>query len=332
MPVIVYGSDFSQIGYVAPNVFLRKGGSIPNWKYYATITQAAAAYIEPDYVQTAGQINFINNGLPQTMGINVDFYVIIDGKWTPVNFAYIKDNPNATGIIRFYDTNGNGAFYTIWNPYYFGSTATNVGSYPPDKIAALDSFYREVALLKYRYNSLVGFLNAMATRQLTTREQQIFNEGMLRLQSLSNQLNTIEGIEVSYTDKGAVVGILPIILIIAIVLILASATAWTITTVLGEAEKTKRINDSFELQKWIADKKLEVAAAVAAGTITSSQANDIYKTLDSAANSGLQVAAQSTKPTEGIFSQMTTLLKWGVAGAAIYYGYKLFKPSGNGSN
>jgi hypothetical protein len=330
--VIVYGSDFSQTGYVAPNVFLRKGGSIPGWNYYGSLTEAAAAFIDPDPVHIAGTIYFVNNGLPQTMGINVDFYVIIDGKWTPVNFSYILNNPNATGVIRFFDTNGNGAFYTIWNPYYFGSSATVVGNYTPEKIAALDSFYREVALLKYRYNSLVGFLNSMALRQLNTREQQIFNEGILKLQNISNQINSIDGIEIKYSDKGAVIGIIPIILIIVIILILASATAWTVSTVLAEQEKTKRINDSFELNKWIAEKKLQLSTAVTAGTITQSQANDINKTLDAAASIGNQVAVQSTKETESLFTQLGSLVKWGVVGAGIYFGYKLFKKPGNGSN
>jgi hypothetical protein len=291
-----------------------------------------AAFIEPDPVPIAGTIYFVNNGLPQTMGINVDFYVIIGGKWTPVNFKYILGNPSASGVIRFFDTQGNGAFYTIWNNHWFGASATVVQNYDPDKIAALDYFYRNVALLKYRYNSLVGFLNAMALRQLNTREQQIFNEGILKLQNLSNQLNTIEGIEIQYTDKGAVIGIIPIILIIAIILILASATAWTVSTVLTEAEKTKRINDSFELNKWIADKKLEVAAAVTAGTISSSAANEIYKTLDAAASVGNKVAVESTKETDSIFKSIGSLLQWGVIGLGVYYGYKLLKPSGNGSN
>ena len=172
----------------------------------------------------------------------------------------------------------------------------------------------------------------MATRQLNTREQQIFNEGILKLQNLSNQLNTIQGIEISYTDKGAVVGVIPVILIIAIILILASATAWTVSTVLTEAEKTKRINDSFELNKWIADKKLEVAAAVTAGTITSSQANEIYKTLDAAASVGNKVAVESTKDPGSFFGSFGSLVKWGVIGLGVFYGYKLLKPAGNGSN
>ncbi len=242
------------------------------------------------------------------------------------------DNPSASGVIRFFTTQGAGAYYTTWNNHWFGAAATVIQNYSPDKIAALDAFYREVALLKYRYNSLVGFLNALAARQLNAREQQIFNEGILKLQNISNQMNTIEGIEIQYTDKGAVIGIIPIILIIAIILILASATAWTVSTVLTEQEKTKRINDSFELNKWVADKKLEVAAAVTAGTISQTAASGIYKTLDDAAGIGNKVAVESTKNTDSIFKSIGGLLQWGVIGLGIYYGYKLLKPSGNGSN
>ena len=99
MPVIVTGSDFTQLGYVAPNIFLRKGGQpITSWNYFNTITEAMADYIEGGIVRPAGAITFVSNGLPQTMGINVDFYVIINGKWQPVNFKYILDNPSATGV------------------------------------------------------------------------------------------------------------------------------------------------------------------------------------------------------------------------------------------
>jgi len=335
MPVIVYGSDFSTLGYVAPTVFLKKGGTIPGWKYYNSFGEAAAAFIDPDPVQVAGTIYFEANGLPQTMGINCDFYKIINNKWTPVDYSYLKNTVATEGldvIVRFFTTQGSGAFYTYLNSNYFGISATVVGNYTPDKIAALDSFYREVALMKYRYNSLVGFLNSLSLRQLNAKEQQIFNEGILKLQNLSNQLNTIEGIEVSYTDKGAVIGVLPVILIIAIILILASATAWTVSTVLTEAEKTKRINDSFELNKWIADKKLEVAAAVTAGTITTSQASEIYRTLDEAASVGNKVAVESTKQTTSIFEQFGSLIKWGIVGLGVYYGYKLLKPRGNGNS
>ena len=133
MPVIVYGSDFSQTGYVAPTVFLRKGGSIPGWNYYNTLSEAMAAFIDPDPVRVAGTINFINNGLPQTMGINVDFYVIISGRWTAVNFKYILDNPSAAGVIRFYTTQGAGAYYTIWNNHFFWRLCNRSAELHPGK-------------------------------------------------------------------------------------------------------------------------------------------------------------------------------------------------------
>jgi hypothetical protein len=325
--VIVPGEDFSSKGYVAPTVFLRKGGSIASWNYYATLGEALAAFIEPDPVRVAGTIYFSNNGLPQPMGINVDFYTLINNKWTPVNFEYIKNNPQTTGVIRFFDTHGDGAFYTFWNPYYFGASATVLTDYPPEKIAALDSFYREVALVKYRYNALVGFLNNLATKQLSAKEQQVFNEGLLKLQTMSNQLNTIEGLEINYSSTGAVG--LPIILIIVIILILASATAWTVASIIEEKEKTKRINDSFELQKFVADKKTEVAAMVQAGTISQAQADSINKTLSEAASAGIRVADKSTEKTGSVFGEIGTLVKWGVLGFLAIEGIKLLKPSTN---
>lgn len=327
MPVIVFGEDFSSVGYVAPTVILKKGGSIASWNYYASLTEAMAAFIDPDPVRVAGTIYFANNGLPQTMGINVDFYTIINNKWAAVNYEWIKNNPGATGVIRFFDTRGDGAFYTFWNPYYFSASATVLNDYPPEKIAALDSFYREVALVKYRYNALVGFLNNLSQRQLNAKEQQVFNEGLLRLQAMSNQLNNVDGLEINYSSTGAVG--LPIILIIVIILILASATAWTISSIIEEKEKTKRINDSFELQKFVADKKTEVAAAVTAGTLTQSQADSINRTLDEAASAGIRVADKSTEKSGSVFGEIGTIVKWGVLGFLAIEGIKLLKPSTN---
>jgi hypothetical protein len=325
MPVIVSGGSYSSTGYVAPTVFLLKGGSVPGWRYYSSLTQAAAAYIDPDPVTAAGSVYFMANDQPQTFGINVDFYVLVNGKWTFVDYSYMKDHPTADGIIRMFTPQGDGAFYAVLNRKFFGLSATVVSNYEPAKIAALDTFYREVALLKYRYNALVGFLNSMANRTLTPAEQQIYNSGLLRLQILSNQLNTIDGLDVQYSAAGAVIGVLPIILIIAIIAILAGAASWTITTIQAETEKTKRINDSFELLQFVADQKRQVAEKVAAGSLTQAQANEIYKTLDSAAAAGTKVAETSSQGGKSFFEDLTSLVKWGLLGYGLYIGYNLIK-------
>lgn len=328
MPSLILGEDFTSLGYVAPTVYLLKGGSVPNWRYYGSLTQAAAAYIDPGPVTPTGIIYFTSNGQPQTFGINVDFYTLINGKWTYTDYGYMKANPSASGVIRFYSTQGAGPYYAVLNRTYFGMSATVLSNYPADKIAALDSFYREAALLKYRYNALVGFLNTLSKKVLTPQEQQIFNEGLLKLQDMNNKLQTIEGLEIQYTAEGAIG--LPIILIIAIIAIIAAATAWSIDSILTEKEKTKRINDSFELMRWVADKKTEVAAMVTAGTITQTQAGGIYQTLDSAAAIGNKIAVQSSAPKQSIFAEVGTFVKWGVIGFLAWQGIKLLKPSRNG--
>ncbi|MES3018582.1 MAG: hypothetical protein V4721_12415 [Bacteroidota bacterium] len=321
MPVIVADSSYTQQGYVAPTVYLLKGGTMPRWNYYATMQQAIAVISGSPPATSAGSVSFTTNPVPQTFAINVDFYILKNGQWTVVDYAYMKNNGVPNGVIRIYTPTGSGPYWSTLNNRYFGISATKVSEYDPAKIAALDTFYREVALLKYRYNALVGFLNSLGQRQLTAVEQQIFNQGVLMLQNLNNQISQIKGIEITYTTTGAI-GV-PIILIIAIMAILSGVAGWTILAITTEREKTKRINDSYELNKWIATKKQEIAAQVTAGTLTTTQAQDVYKTLDSAAAVGNKVATESSKPTSGIFGEAKDLLKWGIIGLVAYTGYKL---------
>jgi hypothetical protein len=321
MPVVIANSNYTIQGYVAPTVFLIKGGLIPRWNYYSTKEQAIGAF-SGDYPPTsAGNVAFTTNPVPQTFGINVDFYILQSGQWLPVDYAYMKANNVPKAVIRMFTPTGTGPYWAVLKPQYFGITATRVDEYDPQKIAALDSFYREAALLKYRYNALVGFLNNLGQRQLTPVEQSIFNQGVLLLQNLNNQMSQIKGLEIHYTQTGAVG--LPIILIIGILAILGGVAGWTITAIATEREKTKRINDTYELNKWIATKKQEIAAQVNSGTLTSSQAAGIYSTLDAAANVGNKVATESTKPTAGLFGEVRDVLKWGIVGLIVYTGYKL---------
>lgn len=321
MPVVIANSDYTQQGYVAPTVYLLKGGAIPRWNYYNTKEQAIAVLSGNPPTTSAGNVVFTTNAVPQTFGINVDFYILKSGQWLPVDYAYMKANNVPPAVIRIYTPTGSGPYWSTLNNRYFGISATKVDEYDPNKIAALDSFYREVALLKYRYNALVGFLNSLGQRQLSPVEQTIFNQGVLLLQNLNNQMSQLKGVEIHYTQTGAV-GV-PIILIIGILAILGGVAGWTITAIATEREKTKRINDTYELNKWIAAKKQEIAAQVNAGTLSSTQAAGIYSTLDSAAAVGNKVATESTKPTAGLFGEVRDVLKWGIVGLIVYTGYKL---------
>lgn len=327
--MVVWGNtNYSSNGYVAPTVYLKQGvTTIPRWRYYRTFAEASAAYSGNYPPTSAGYVSFLQNGTGQTFGVNVDFFVLQSGKWVPVNYSYMKENNSPKCIVRIFTPQGDGAFYAVFEPVYFGLTATVVGDYSAEKIAALDKFYREVYLLKFRYNALVGFLNEMSKRQLTPTEQQIFNEGLLKLQSLSNQMTTIEGIEFTFTQSGTV-GI-PILLIIAIIAILSAVAGWTIASILEEQEKTKRINDSYELNRWIAEKKLQVAQAATSGSITNAQAADINRTLDNAAAIGNKVATDSSTPGKSALGEIGTIVKWGVVGFLVFTGYKLLKKPDN---
>lgn len=328
---------FSERSYVAPTVFSEPGRYVSSWNYYSSLQQVIEKW---KYLNKAGGTNyppvgavsFANDQKPHTFGFNCDFYLLKDGEFQLTSYGYLKtlsySQLYATPIVfRFIRTDGAGIYYAIFNALYFGMSATAIRDVDPDRIAALDAFYREVQLMKYRYNSLVGFLNSLGKKTLNQYEQQAFNEGLLLLNTMNQQIATIKGIELQYSDTGAIGN--PVILIILIVVILSAATAWTISSIQSEKEKTKRINDSFELTKWIATKKQEIAMQVASGAISQSSADDINKTLDEAAKAANTVANNAAKPTGGILSDITTIVKWGVVGLILVNALKLIKPKAN---
>lgn len=323
MPALVDWQTISERDYLAPTVYRKKGVAITQYNYYKSASDAIKKYW---YLQgktttnptPVGQVKFTSSTDAQTMGINVDFYALTGDKWQLTSYKYLRSALTTPPIVfRFYTTDGNGPYYAIYDAKNMGMSATAISAVPADKLAALDAFQRETRLMQYRYNSLAGFLNTLAKKQLNAKEQQIFNEGILKLQSMQAQMSSIKGIEISFTDKGAVVGFIPI-LIIAAIAILAAATAWTIVTINEQKEATKRINDSYELNKWIAAKKQEIAAAATAGTITQQQATEINKTLDGAAAAANTIAENASEQSAGFFGSATSFLKWGLLGYIVY--------------
>jgi hypothetical protein len=208
----------------------------------------------------------------------------------------------------------------------FALSATSVDSVSAEKLAALDAYYREVQLLKYRYNNLVGFLNSLSTKQLSAKEQQIFNEGIVQLQQMQAQMLSIKGIEITYTPQGAVIGFIPL-LIIAAVLILAAVTGWTIVEIAAMREKTKQINDSYNLSMWVANKKQEIAQQVTSGQISPDAAKTVIATLDQAQANADKVAQAAAKDNSsgGIFGNIATIVKWGAIGFIAVKGLELIK-------
>lgn len=326
---------FSDRDYVAPTVFTEPSRYITTWNYYSSLKSAVDKYkylrgLGGANVAQSGWMDFPNNQKPVTFGINCDFYILKDGQFQLTSYKYLKGLPPSglrDIIFRFLLPTGAGPFYAIFDPYYFGLSAQSIASVPPEKLAQLDEFYRAVDLMKFRYNALVGFLNTLGKKQLNSVEQQIFNEGVLILNSFNQQMATIKGLEVSYTQTGAIG--LPIILIIAVIAILATATAWTVTTIATEKQKTKQIADSYDMNKWIAGKKQEVAAMVEQGSISKSAADSINRTLDDAAGVANSIAKKAAEKNKGLFGDIASIVKWGAIGVIGYSIAKAYKPNGN---
>ncbi len=328
---------YSERDYLAPTVYKRSGVLLTSsWNYYNSLADAVNKYwflnqrgsTNPAPV---GYVTFTPDTSAQTFGINCDFYIFLDNKWQLTTYKYLRGlSTYPPMVFRFTTREGNGPYYAIFDPKTFALSATAVDSVSSEKLAALDGFYREVQLMKYRYNSLAGFLNTLAQKPLTPTEQTIFNQGVLKLQNMGSQMQTLKGIEISFTTSGAVlngfggrVGIIPF-LIIAIVAILAAATAWTITSIIDMQQRTKQINDTYELNKWVATKKAEIAAQVNSGALTQPQAQEIYSTLDGATASANKIAANASSST-GIFGEVTGLVKWGLLGYVVIMGMGLLK-------
>jgi hypothetical protein len=320
MPILDDGL-YSVRGYIAPTVFKKSGIQInAGVNYYSDLLYAVSKYYfltnqGGENIDPSGQVMFEPNTNPQTLGINVDFYTIANNAWQWSSYDYIKGLFTWPPMVfRFYSTAGDGPFYAIFDPAYMQISATAVDTVTADQLAALDGLYREKELLKYRYNSVAGFLNSLAQKILTPTEQQIYNEGNLRLQAMSNQMGGLQGIEFTYTSTGAVIGVIPVLLILGIVAILAVVASWTIQQVVDLQQKTKQINDSYELNEWVATKKEEIAQQVQAGKISQADADSINKNLDSAANSANIIATKAAEKSSSLLGSLGTILQWGVIG------------------
>lgn len=321
---------FSERSYVAPSVYLYGSRYVSAWNYYSTMEQAIerwkSMHNQGGSTPTpAGFVSFTNNGANQTIGINCDFYTLYEGKWQLTSYNWVKQFGSTRTdlwppiIVRMLLTSGAGPYFMVFEPYYFGAAAISTKSLPPEKLVELDNFYRAVQLMKFRYNALVGFLNYLSRKELNSIEQKFYNEGMLILNSFNQQIATIKGLELSYTQTGAI-GALPIILIIAIIAILATATAWAVSAIVTETEKTKRIADSYNMFKWVGEKKQEVAQQVTSGQISQQSANAINKTLDQAANVAERVATDASKGSKGVFDNLASIAMWAALG---FVGYGL---------
>jgi len=329
MPVLINDADFSTQGYVAPTVYLKADKYLSNYNYYGTLQAAIDKYM---YLHNQGGRNsapvgiktFVNNSTEQTLGINCDFYVFIDGVWQLASYSWLKAKSVWPPMVfRFMATDGGGTYYAIFDPYYFGLSAISISNVEPAKLNELDLFWREVQVMKFRYNSFVGFLNTLSQKELNSVEQRVFNEGLLLLNNLSNQMSNVRGITIVYNSAGKVG--LPVLVLIALVVVLSVAAAWTVNSIAAEREKTRRINDAYDLNKWIIEKKQEVAQQVSSGQISQQSANGITESLNTAANLANKIATDAAKP-KTMLGDLVNVLKWGAIG---YIAFMLFRSAKN---
>ncbi len=304
--------NISTRAYLAPTVYHYANNAQPNWMYF---TSLATAIKQWQYVMNmpgataqkpAGNISFTTAAT--TLGINVDFYFNLPvAGWVNVPYSILRQVYSKKVVIpfRFYKTDGSGPYYSVLDNSVLGISATTLASVTQSKIQALDDFHRQVQLLKAKYNTLALYLNNLSKKPLNAVQQQSFNEGILLLQNLKSEMTGIQGIEFSYSANGQIngVGFIPIIYIVLAVL-LAGTAAWTIDRLYTESQKTARINSSYDMQQWISGQKIKIAAAVKAGTISSSDANGMYADLDNSAKAAQDIATAASANTPGILDKV----------------------------
>jgi len=319
------GKSIAAKGYVAPTVFIYNNKTQTSWNYYNSLSEAfqKLKYIfsQPvNNVSPAGSVPFKKDGTSQTFGINVDFYFAVSpNNLVNMSYAAAKVAYNLPdkyyGVVRFYKTDGTGPFYSVFDPSVFNIAATAVGSYNSDKIAALDKFHRECALLKVKYNSLSIFLNTLASKNMNAVEQRIYSEGLSKLNAMESEMNTIKGIEF-YKSKDGQIGFIQIP-IIAWIVIGSIAAAWAVNNILTEYNKTARINAAYDVQKWVSEQQLKISQEVKAGSITKEQGDNLFKNLGQIAAGAIKNAEQASKPSGGLLSNIGDIVKWAAIGMGI---------------
>lgn len=334
---IVTGSDlkaiqqlnsrlYSERAYVAPTVFRLAGSTTQTyWPYYKSLADAIAqmkyaAGKTKTPVAHAGTISFTKEAKAQTLGINVDFYYPIPVVGiTSIPYAYLRDNiakGPALVPFRFYKTDGSGPFYSVLDNSRLGISATVISNVSEEKVAALDAYHRELQLLKTKYNTLALYLTTLSKKQLKPAQQQSFNEGSLLLQRMSTELGKIKGIDITYTSSGQI-GEPITLLTILLISIIAGAVAWTVVAITAEVAKVKKLNASYDMQKWISDQQLKLAAAKKNGQITQGDYDTMIKTLEDSNNTASKAVNDVTTNKGGMLDKVQNILLLALGGYAV---------------
>lgn len=326
----------SQIGYILPTVYRYASASDYTAQlYYKKFEEAYKIVLLASGVKNiiqpspAGYIKFTNKPVAQTLGINVDFYVHIPGIRNPVLAPYTfvrklySDFHTLGGIgmvIKFYKTDGSGPFFTPIHTKYFGVAAKTTGKLPPEKIKAMDDFHRSCQIFLAKHNKYVSTLNQWAQRVLSPVEQKYFNLLNLKVQNMRQQIATVKGIELIYSENGEAIGIAPIIALYWLVGIVSVAAigGWTIAQLGAQRASVDKVNAAFDYDKDMAYYELEVDKQVKAGSITEAAGIELKNKSSKSREKAIEAIKDLTQAPQGFMEQLLTLGKY----ALIFYGVK----------
>ncbi len=321
--------------FVAPTVYHDKTGGSSRWVYYATLQEALNQWKYLNKMPGAKAVEpkhsfFFEKGGNQTMGINVDFFFYHPSfGLMPAPYSFAKEwmyqkNIFKYAAIRFYKSDGSGPFYATINNRDFGITADVVKNVSPQKAEELDKLFREIVLLKANFNSLSKYLTTLSKRQLNKTEQQVYNEGLLRLQEYKDAIRQVKGVDFVFGKQNVVgqIGILPVIawLVVAGIsaLIVGGYTAYKIAEKWAEVEKVRSDNDSVE---FLTEAKIRIAKDPDISEATKQRLlNEANSSITKIQEHTENVEKQASSP--GIFDKITNLV---LIGGGIFLLSKVIK-------
>lgn len=316
-------------GYVAPTVFRLATSSITSLNYYRTLDNAVQKlkYLQNrggKNIAPSGSIKLQQNRTAQTIGINVDFY-LADDNLGPIAQPYttIRQKLSSGAIknmpFKFYKTDGSGPFFALLSSTDMGIAATVTQKLSPEKIEAYDRLTREITLLRINYNTLASFLNDLSKKKLNRTQQQIFNEGLLRLQEYRDDIRQIKDIDFVFGKNNQIngIGILPVVAWLIFGIASALIAAWAVTKIVSKWSEVAKVRSDNNAIQFITEANYRIAADP---NLTAAQKKELIsqnnQTIDNLENHKTTVEENGAKPD--MLEQVISLAKWGL----IFYGVK----------
>ncbi|MBC7509671.1 MAG: hypothetical protein H7320_13125 [Ferruginibacter sp.] len=317
----------SQTGYIAPTIF-RPAGGVSNYNYYKTLADALSKYkylnkiAGGKNIAPAGFTSF-KSAKAETFGINADFFGYMPAiGLVPVPYVALKQlfytpKKAAQFICRFYKTDSTGPFYAVVANTAMAVEATVIKNESPVKIAALDEYNRQLQLAKSKYNSFAAYLNTIAKQSPTLANQKFLLEGGTMLANFKQELANIKGADIVFSkNKG--VGAFIIDDLIIIIVVAAVVAAWSLQRISDNNAAIKKVNASYDFQKFAAQHSLEIDKALNAGQITKEQADKEKADLQIATDAAQKNAAAASVPTGDLFDKIQNILLIGIGGMLLW--------------